>query len=187
MFSKDPNQFRLTSAALLILGAGWIWFSAALPGGATTQGIPAPQVGFLAPDFTLQDKDGQSYTLSDLRGRPVLVNLWASWCGPCRREMPAMDMIYQKYKDDGFIILAVNATHLDTVPNAIAFAESLDLSFPIVFDHNGEVSRQYHLNSLPTSFFIGKDGIIKEVVIGGPMSNALLQTRVEKLLAEEVK
>lgn len=188
MLSKDTKQFRKNALILLALGAVWIWVSTTLPGDATTQGIPAPQAGFLAPDFTLQDQDGQSYTLSELRGRPVLVNLWASWCGPCQREMPAMDSIYQKYKDDGFIILAVNVTNQEiTVSNATDFAKSLNLTFPIVFDHTGEVSEQYHLQSLPSSFFIGKDGIIKEVVIGGPMAEALLQTRVESLLAEEIE
>ncbi|MBC8503947.1 MAG: TlpA family protein disulfide reductase [Anaerolineales bacterium] len=168
---------------ILLLSAAWIWVSAA-PEGSTSAGeIPAPQEGFLAPDFTLETLEGELMTLSELRGSPVLINLWASWCGPCRAEMPAMQRIHEKYGDE-FIILAVNATHQDSPNAAAAFVSELGLTFPILLDHDGSVSTQYQLRSLPTSFFVNRDGIIEEVVIGGPMSEALLQTRIESLLEE---
>ncbi len=78
----NKNQFRILTAAILILGAGWMAISANLPGGTDTPGIPAPKAGFLAPDFTLTTLQGETITLSDLRGRAVIVNVWASWCGP---------------------------------------------------------------------------------------------------------
>ncbi|MBC8496885.1 MAG: TlpA family protein disulfide reductase [Anaerolineales bacterium] len=169
---------------ILILGAAWIWFSAA-PAGSTTSGeIPAPQEGFLAPDFTLQNVAGETITLSELRGQPVLINLWASWCGPCRAEMPAMQRIYESYQEQGFVILAVNATNQDSPNSAAAFAVEHSLTFPILLDVDGAVSGLYRLRSLPTSFFVNREGIIEEIVIGGPMSEALLQTRVENLLEE---
>src|SRR5690606_34345406 len=113
--------------------------------------------------------------LSDLRGRPVLVNLWASWCGPCQAEMPAMQKIHEQYGPQGFTILAVNTTFQDERTSAEEFAANRGLTFPIVFDLDGKVSRSYQVRSMPTSFFIDQDGIIRRVVIGGPMSEALLR------------
>jgi len=179
-----PQRYKLVSVLILISGAIWISFSATFPGGNSNSRIPAPQQGFLAPDFSLQTFDGETITLSEFRGQPVLVNLWASWCGPCRQEMPAMERVYREYKGKGFVILAVNATNQDSISNARSFVNELGLSFPILLDREGLVSKLYHLRALPTSFFIDKNGMIQEVVIGGPMAEALLRTRVERLLGE---
>jgi peroxiredoxin len=181
---QRPGRFQITAIALLLVGALWIGVSTQLPGGTSNPGIPAPQEGFLAPDFTLKTLAGESITLSDLQGQAVLVNVWASWCMPCRAEMPAMERIYQEYQDDGFVILAVNATDQDSVGNARAFVEEYGLTFPILLDHDGAVGAQYQVTALPSSFFILPDGTIEEVVFGGPMAEALLRTRVETLLAE---
>ena len=123
--------------------------------------------------------------LSDLRGQPLLINLWASWCPPCKAEMPAFERAYRDYKEKGFQVLAVNATNQDNLNNAINFVQEYKLSFPILLDTNGEVSRQYHLNSLPTSFFVDRSGVIQQVIVGGPMSEALLRIRIDQLLQEE--
>ena len=170
------------SLLILTLGATWIWLSTP-PAGSTTQGeIPAPQQGFLAPDFTLETFGHDSFTLSDLVGRPVLVNFWASWCPPCRSEMPAMQRVFEEYEDQGFIVLAVNSTHQDNLGDAITFAQIHKLQFPILLDRDGSVGALYDVRSLPTSFFIDPQGIIQDVVIGGPMAEALLRIRVEQLL-----
>jgi peroxiredoxin len=172
------------SILILVLGAAWIWASAAPESGTTNGAIPAPQEGFLAPDFSLQTLDGKTVSLAALRGQPVLLNLWASWCGPCRAEMPAMQRVYEEYQDQGFVILAVNATNQDRVNSVGAFVAEHGLTFPVLLDTDATVSQAYQLRSLPTTFFIDQGGIIQEVVIGGPMSEALLHTRVEKLLTE---
>lgn len=177
---KTP--FRIIAIIILTLGMVWIVLSAAPPGETTAGRIPAPRAGFAAPDFTLSTPDGASVTLSDLRGRPVIVNLWASWCGPCRAEMPALQRVHEAYQDAGLVILAVNATHQDTQTAALAFAREHGLTFPILLDVDGHASDAYQLSALPSTYFIGPDGIITEVVIGGPMAEALLITRVEKLL-----
>lgn len=177
------NYTRFFYGFLLILGLGWIWFSTA-PASATGGKIPAPQTGFLAPNFTAKALDGQTVKLSDLRGKVVLVNIWASWCPPCRAEMPAIEHTYQAYKNQGFMVLAVDSTVQDTVANAQAFVNENQLSFPILMDETGEITRLYRVQSLPTSFFIGPDGVIREVIVGGPMAQALLVSRVEKLLKE---
>ena len=180
------NRWMLLYALALFIGAGWIWASKAPPGSTTHGGIPAPQKGFLAPDFTLETSSGEAITLSELRGRPVLLNFWASWCPPCRAEMPAMERAYQDHQAQGFLILGVNAANQDDPAQALAFTAAQRLTFPILFDSDGEVSRLYQVRALPSSFFIDSGGVIQEVVIGGPMSEALLQIRVQQLVEEIV-
>lgn len=185
----QPNtpRFRIAAAVLLALGLLWIGVSARLPGGTDTPGIPAPKAGFLAPDFTLETLEGEVVTLSELQGQAVLVNIWASWCLPCRAEMPAMQQVYEDYREQGFTILAVHATNQDNAANAADFAAEHGLSFPILLDPDGTVGEMYQVTALPSSFFVLPDGTIEEVVFGGPMAEALLRTRVETLLAEVEK
>ncbi|MDP1545763.1 MAG: TlpA disulfide reductase family protein [Anaerolineales bacterium] len=166
---------------ILIAGASWLVISAETGGNTVEAGI-APQAGFRAPDFTLQTTSGETYTLSDLQGYAVLVNMWATWCPPCEAEMPAIQKVYEEYRDQGFIVLAVNNTYQDNPLDIPPFAEKYNLTFPILLDQTSAVSRAYQIRSLPSSFFINRQGIITEVVIGGPMSEALLRTRVEQAL-----
>jgi peroxiredoxin len=155
------------------------------PAGVLTGGkIPAPREGFMAPDFSLQDAAGNTVRLSDLRGKPVLINLWASWCPPCKAEMPAMQTVHEQYASRGFTILAVNTTFQDDATAAADFITSRALTFPVLFDLDGEVSRQYQVRSMPTSFFVDSEGMIRRVVIGGPMSEALLRAEAEQMLNE---
>lgn len=168
--------------AIITLGAIWIAISTTAPRTTTEGVIPAPQVGFLAPDFRLSNTGGEEMSLSELKGQPVLINIWASWCPPCRAEMPALENVYREYGQDGLLVLAVNATNQDDVTQALSFAQSLGLSFPILLDTNGEVSRKYQVQALPSTFFVDSQGIIQEIVIGGPISEALLKIRVEQLL-----
>ncbi len=176
------RNWTFFSILVLAAGAGWMVFSPP-PADAVTGGrIPAPREGFLAPDFVLQDAQGQTMQLSDLRGRPVLLNLWASWCAPCKAEMPAMQEVYEAYEGQGFTILAVNTTYQDQKESALDFSQSLGLTFPILFDLDGEVARQYQVRAMPTSFFIDAEGVVQRMVVGGPMSEGLLRAEVEKLL-----
>ncbi len=177
------RRFLLFSIALLLFGGAWLVVSVPEPR-LLTQAQSAPTKGFLAPDFTLETLDGSSITLSDLRGEAVLVNLWASWCGPCRAEMPAMQEVHEAYTDRGFHVLAVNATNQDSLAAAEAFVDELGVTYPILLDRDGRVSALYQLRALPSSFFIGPDGRINEVIVGGPMAEALLSIRAEQLIAE---
>jgi thiol-disulfide isomerase/thioredoxin len=182
--SRTPlSSWIFISILLLSIGIVWIWFSAAPPGTTTQGDIPAPQKGFLAPDFQLETFDHETYRLSDLRGKPVLINFWASWCPPCRSEMPAIQKVYDEYRDQGFEVLAVNSTHQDNLGDAITFAQIRRLTFPILLDRNGSVGNLYEIRSLPTTFFVDSEGIIQDVVIGGPMAEALLKIRAEQLFA----
>jgi peroxiredoxin len=179
----ESKNFQWLSIALLIFGAAWISLSAPEPE-QFNQAQSAPSKGFLAPDFTLTTLTGETIALSDLRGEAVLINLWASWCGPCRAEMPAMQEIHERYSDRGFHILAVNATNQDSLESAAAFVDELGVTYPILLDLDGNVSALYQLRALPSTFFVGPDGRITEVIVGGPMAEALLSIRAEELLAE---
>ncbi len=180
-------QWTTFTIIVLALSAGWIWISRTPTriNGYSFEQIPYK--GFSAPDFNLETIDGKSVQLSELRGHPVIINLWASWCPPCRAEMPALQNVYNTYQDEGLVVLAVNATNQDNIQSAIKFTQSHDLTFTILLDNTGKVSNLYKLRSLPTTYFIDEKGIIQEIVIGGPMAEALLRVRVEKLLDGEQK
>lgn len=178
----QPTQRRALYTIILIAGLTWIFVSADWAGTSTAGEIPAPRQGFLAPDITLNTPGGETYALSDLRGQAVLVNLWATWCPPCRAEMPTIQKVYEEFKDQGFVVLGVNLTYQDDSTAVVPFVQEYGLSFPILIDETGKVAQKYELRSLPSSFFIDRSGIIREVVIGGPMSEVLLRTRIESLL-----
>jgi cytochrome c biogenesis protein CcmG, thiol:disulfide interchange protein DsbE len=178
----QQTQGRILYVLILTLGFAWILVSADRSGASTSGRIPAPQQGFLAPDFELKTPAGESITLSDLRGQAVLVNLWTTWCPPCRAEMQSIEKLYREYKDQGFTVLAINITYQDDPSAIMPFINEQGLTFPILMDETGGTAKAYQLRSLPSSFFIRRDGMINDVVIGGPMSEALLRTRIEDLL-----
>jgi peroxiredoxin len=178
----QPILRRTIYVLILVIGLTWIFISADRAGVSTSGRIPAPRDGFSAPDFSLMSPDGETISLKDLRGQAVLVNLWATWCPPCRAEMPAIQKLYDEYKDQGFVVLAVNMTYQDTPSEVLPFTKANNLSFPILLDETGGMAKSYELRSLPSSFFIDRNGMIQEVVIGGPMSEALLRTRIESIL-----
>lgn len=119
----------------------------------------AARIGEPAPDFTLSTPDGKNVTLSDYRGRPVLVNFWATWCPPCKIEMPDIEELYQKYKDQGFTVIAVDQQES---PDAVRrYFADMGLSFQPVIDSTGEIFSLYRVVALPTSYFIDADGIVR--------------------------
>lgn len=181
---RDGRRWALVMSVVFILAAVWIWLSAA-PASATTSGeIPSPRQGFAAPDFTLELLQGGEVTLSELRGQVVILNLWASWCPPCRAEMPALQRVYEANHERGLEVLAVHTTYQDSEAAAQDFVQEYALTFPVPLDRAGEISRLYQLRALPTTFFIDRQGVIRQVVLGGPMSEATLQVAVQTLLDE---
>jgi thiol-disulfide isomerase/thioredoxin len=184
---QDARRWTVLTLVVLTLGAGWTFLSR-VPPAATTGGAPpanaSPREGFSAPDFTLDLLGGGQVTLSELRGKVVVVNLWASWCPPCRAEMPAIEKVYRANKDRGLEVLAVNSTFQDSEADAAAFVRNFGLTFPIPLDRTGAVSARYLLRALPSTYFIDRRGVIRTVVIGGPMSEAVIQSKIEDLLKE---
>jgi peroxiredoxin len=113
-----------------------------------------------APDFTLKSKAGNNIKLSELKGSIVMVNFWASWCGPCRKELPAFEKLYRKYEPLGLIILAVNVD--DDPAKANGLLSEVNISFPVLYDTDQSVSELYEVEAMPSTYFINRDGELVE-------------------------
>ncbi len=126
--------------------------------------LPEPAT---APGFSLEDIDGKKFSLKDYRGKVVLLNFWATWCPPCRREMPSMERLHQKFKNRDFVVLALN--QMEDGDQVFTFVGDLgvDLTFPILFDKDSSVSRAYGVMGLPTTYLIDKKGNVRFRAIGG--------------------
>ncbi len=182
---QENRRWQALMLFVFLLGSGWTFFARVSPS-STTDGAPppSPREGFSAPDFTLDLLRGGQVTLSDLRGKVVLINLWATWCPPCREEMPAIEKVYQDYKDQGLEVLAVNTTYQDSESAAAAFVQEHGLTFTIPLDRTGAVSNRYQLRGLPSTFFVDRQGVIRSVVVGGPMSEVLIRSKIQDLIEE---
>jgi len=139
-------------------------------GWLTVPPLPGPQpaggtsAGSTAPDFTLQDLDGRSVTLGELRGQVVLIDFWATWCTPCKHEMPHLQDMYERYRDRGFTVLAVDVG--ESANQARPFIEGEGYTFPVLLDSQSKVFRQYGVRALPTVFVVDTQGVIREVKVG---------------------
>jgi len=184
MKSYRVHYQRIFYLIILLAGCGWIWFSRVPSALTSSERIAAPQESFLAPGFSLTTLSGDEIILSDLLGYPVIINFWASWCPPCRAEMPAFQQVYEEYQDRGLILAAVNATNQDSISDAIDFAATNHLTFPILLDISGSVSRKYNLHSLPTTIFVDREGVIQKIIVGGPIPAPLIRVELEKLFQD---
>jgi peroxiredoxin len=180
---ESKSTWYALMAILLALGVAWIALSRAPEQVAVAQNgrPPSPQAGFTAPDFTLDKLGGGTVSLSDLQGQAVLVNFWATWCPPCRAEMPAIQRVYDRYRDQGFTVLAVDLQESDS--QVADFAAEMGLTFPILMDRDGSVFARYRVMGLPSTFFVDRDGVIQDVALGGPMTEAYIESQVTSLMA----
>src|SRR5947199_7402558 len=137
-----------------------------------------PLVGAPAPEIALRDLQGQEVRLSDLHGKIVLLNFWATWCKPCKEEMPAMQASYDKLRDQGFVVLAVN--ELEDTDKVIEHIRTHGHTFLVVMDHDNRVANQYGVVGLPASFLIDRQGIVREHIFG----NLLTEQRIAELVRQ---
>jgi peroxiredoxin len=146
---------------------------------------PAPReaaVGEIAPDFTLIDiRDDEQVSLSQFDGRPVMLNFWATWCPPCRKEMPLLQDAYEEHQGDGLIILTIAVS--DKAKNVLDFSDQHDLTFPLLIDTKDRVAVQYKVLGIPTSYFIDSVGVIASVQVGD-LTAPTLDRHLEEILED---
>jgi peroxiredoxin len=137
--------------------------------------------GSKAPDFTFITLDEKQFSLSDFKGKKVILNFWATWCPPCREEMPEMQRFYEEYEAKGVKILAVNLRYSETKPNKINdFIDEYSISFPIPLDERNTIGKQYRAVAIPTSYFITENGIIHKMHVG-PMDYEFLTKTIKEM------
>lgn len=126
--------------------------------------LAASETSGVAPDFTLKSKNGDNIRLADFKGKVVMINFWASWCGPCRQEMPALDQLYTRYQRGGFTVLGVNVeTDSHAADNLL---KKIPVTFPILYDSTSSVSELYQVQAMPTSLLIDRDGNLRHIYQG---------------------
>lgn len=135
----------------------------------------------MAPDFTLTTFEGETITLSELRGNVVVINFWASWCPPCREEAPYLEQTWRKYKDRGVIFIGVD--YVDTEPEALAYIDEFDITYPNGPDIATRISQAYNIQGVPETFFVAKNGELRGNHIG-PLYSPALDEKIDALLAE---
>jgi thiol-disulfide isomerase/thioredoxin len=137
--------------------------------------------GQVAPDFELESLDGGESWLTDFRGHPVVLNFWATWCQPCRQEMPQLVNAYDRYKADGLVVIGLN---LQEGKDLITpFATDYGIGYPVLIDRDGDTSDEYHLLGLPTTYFIDANGVIQSVY-RGPLQDKQQDTNVQGAIGE---
>jgi thiol-disulfide isomerase/thioredoxin len=143
----------------------------ALAGCSAQPEEPAPVVGRRAPDFTLESLGGQSVSLASLQGKPVVLNFFATWCGPCKYELPAFQAMAERHADRGLTFLLVDLQ--EDAEQVAPFLESLKVSLPAVLDESGRVTKTYRVRGLPSTFFVDREGVIRAVQLGALDDRAL--------------
>jgi peroxiredoxin len=136
-----------------------------------------------APDFTLKSLEGSNLRLEEYRGQVVLINFWASWCGPCRQEMPLLDRLHHRYEDTGFAVLGVNVE--GEVEPAQEIVDKTNVTFPILIDESQKVSEMYNLQAMPSTVVVDRDGVVRYIHLGyKPGDEAKYVEVVKKLIRE---
>lgn len=181
--SRRPADFLLALAlAVLSIGPQPAVADETLGHALSALKEPVP-----APDFSLRDMDGTKVALVDYRGKVVLLNFWATWCPPCRREMPSMERLYQSLKDEGFVVIGVN--EFEGPDHVFAYIGQLavDPTYPILFDPDSDVANRYAVRGLPSTYLVDKHGRIRYRAIGGrEFDHPDVTSLIRALLAEDV-
>jgi cytochrome c biogenesis protein CcmG, thiol:disulfide interchange protein DsbE len=184
-----PQHWNMLIIVALVFGSGWIYATRNRAGAIITPKryaapagtLPGAQVGAIAPSFRLPSTTGEQIDIASLRGQVALVNIWATWCLPCRAEMPAIQATYTSYRDQGFVVLAINQREEAAIVQS--YLEQHQLTIPSLLDTDGAVGALYQANALPSSFLIGRDGTIR-AVYRGPLPLGVINAAVAALVAE---
>jgi peroxiredoxin len=161
----------LRTALIVLLGCSWV------------PCVSAGDVGSPAPGFSLPSKSGEQVSLDDLKGDVVMVNFWATWCGPCRQEMPQLEALYERYHELGFTLLGVNVE--EDPSGADKYLAETPVSFKILFDRKNDVSKLYDVVAMPSTVLIDRNGVLRYVHHGyEPGYENEYQTQIRTLLRE---
>jgi peroxiredoxin len=181
MFKLFP-PYKWIAITVLLFTFGWIVVSTVLllPEAPTT--ISAPQIGFLAPDFDLPSLQNERHQIRNGETRIVLVNFFASWCPPCKTEMPSLQKVYTEYHPRGLEIYSITNMQQDNIADVQQLIQSSAATFPILLDQDGSTYNAYAIRALPTTFLIDSHGRIQKTFYGGPLSESLLVAEIERLL-----
>ena len=139
----------------------------------------------VAPDFTLKSLQGSNLRLDEYKGQVVLINFWATWCGPCRQELPLLDRIHQRYQDAGFAVLGINVEGASKADEAQAMVNKAGVTFPVLVDEGQQVSELYALEAMPTSVVVDRDGVVRYVHLGYKPGDEAKYLEVVKQLIRE--
>jgi len=183
-----PVRNVVTSIIVGVIIAALVWYLDGQGSTVTSQSLtltaeasgPAPRVGKPAPDFRLVGLDGKPIQLSELRGHPVWLSFWATWCPPCRAENPDIQALYEANKDSGLVVLAVNIGEESSTVRG--YAERTGLTFSIALDQTTEVAAMYRIVGIPTHYFIDADGVVRDWRIGS-MSRKTMDRKVQGILS----
>lgn len=155
---RSKLTITLVSIIILIVTFGIVWLQSAKYEPLT--------VGKEAPDFSLPNLEEKTVRLSDYRGKVVFLNFWATWCKPCREEMPSMDVLYKNFEREGLVVLAVSIDRVTTKKDIPPFITSMNLTFPVLVDSWGQTDKRYKLMGVPETYIIDQQGILREKIIG---------------------
>lgn len=181
----SKRTFLIIISGIILMSFIWIVLTPVFfSGNDVDAGTTAVHKGFQAPAFTLESPIGESFSLKNYKGQPILVFFWASWCSVCKRTMPGLQSVYNDYAPLGFEILAVNTTYQDTLSGATNYYTSQGYSFPMLLDRSGDISQTYRLSAVPLSVLINPDGEIFDVIIGSGMSEGYLRAYLDDIFPE---
>lgn len=169
-----PSKLGLLALSItLVVSSGLVW----------AMGSRVPAVGTAAEDFRLVDLEGKQQSLSQYRGKVVLVNFWATWCKPCTTEMPAMQVTYDKLREKGFVVLAVN--ELEDEAKVREHIKQHGHTFPVLMDRDNKVANQFGVFGLPVSVFIDEKGVVQEYIKGGLLTEQVILDAVARIQKPE--
>lgn len=173
---------KLVLAMFLAVGIGYLFIDQPQGGAHVFANEQKPEVGYQAPHFSLTGLNNQVYRVEGKRDKPVIVNFWASWCGPCKMEAPDLQKFYEKYGKE-IDLYGVNVTSNDNPETAMEFVQKYKLTFPIPMDVTGTVSDRYKIMAFPTTYLIDQQGVVRKKMIG-MIDAATLEKELKAILAE---